>query len=120
METFCLGAGIAVDEWITEIGGGMDLSREKFVQLMDRIEDGRIARVVVAHKDRLARFGVDYIEHVAVRHGCEIVAANSESLSPQQELAEDLLAIVHSFSRRLHGLRHYEKQLRDELIGGGR
>ncbi|GAB3997163.1 hypothetical protein GCM10029992_19300 [Glycomyces albus] len=120
METFCLGAGIAVDEWITEIGGGMDLRRKKFIELMDRIEDGRIARLVVAHKDRLARFGFDYIEHIAERNGCEIVIANAESLSPRQELVEDLLAIVHKFSFRLDGLRRYESTLKIELTGVGR
>ncbi|WP_019057382.1 IS607 family transposase [Streptomyces prunicolor] len=120
METFCLGAGIPVDEWVREIGGGMDLRRKKFLALMDRIENGEIERVVIAHKDRLARFGFDLIEHVAQRHGCEIVIANAESLSPQQELVEDLLTIVHTFSCRLHGLRQYEKPLKDELAGGGR
>jgi putative resolvase len=109
METFCLGAGIAVNEWITEIGGGMNLGREKFLALMDRIEEGRIARLVVAHRDRLARFGFEYLEHVAARHGCEIIVANAESLSPQRELAEDLLAIVHTFSCRLHGPRAGEQ-----------
>ena len=43
--------------------------------------------------------------------------ANQQSLSPQEELAEDLLAIVHTFSCRLYGLRRYEKTLRDELTG---
>ncbi|GAA1398211.1 IS607 family transposase [Catellatospora coxensis] len=120
METFCLGAGIAVDEWVSEVGGGMDLRRKKFLAVMDRIEAGELVRLVVAHKDRLARFGFDYIEHVASRHGCEIVVANAESLSPQQELVEDLLAIVHTFSYRVYGLRRYEKTLKDELSGGGR
>jgi putative resolvase len=119
METFCLGAGIPVDEWVQEIGGGMNLRRKKFLALMDRIENGEIEKVVIAHKDRLARFGFDLIEHVAQRHGCEIVIANAESLSPQQELVEDLLTIVHTFSRRLYGLRRYEKTLKDELVGGG-
>ena len=120
METFCLGAGIAVDEWTTEIGGGMDLRRKKFVELMDQVEDGRIVRLVVAHKDRLARFGFDYIEHIAERNGCEIVIANAESLSPRKELVEDLLAIVRTFSSRLDGLRRYERTLKKELTGVGR
>lgn len=119
MESFCLGAGIAVDEWVQEIGGGMNLRRKKFLALMDRIEQDEVARLVIAHKDRLARFGFELIEHVAQRHGCEILIANAESLSPQQELVEDLLAIVHTFSCRLYGLRRYEKLLKDEL-GGGR
>ncbi|HEX2417418.1 MAG TPA: IS607 family transposase, partial [Micromonosporaceae bacterium] len=63
-------------------------------------------------------FGFDYLEHVAARNGCEIVVANAESLSPRQELVEDLLAIVHTFSGRLYGLRRYEETLKDE--SGGR
>ena len=86
---------------------------------MDAVESGDVATLVVAHKDRLVRFGFDYIEHVAGRNDCQIIVANQESLSPQQELVEDLLAIVHMFSCRLYGLRRYEKALKDELTGKG-
>ncbi len=118
MEQFCLAQGVTVDEVVREIGGGMNLHRPKFLNLMDRIEDGQIEQVCVAHKDRLARFGFDYLDHVAQRNGCHITVANSETLSPQQELVEDLLAIVHTFSCRLYGLRRYEKQMKDEFGGG--
>lgn len=117
MEQFCLGRGLAVDEWVQETGGGMNLRRKKFLALMDDIERGLVSALVVAHKDRLARFGFDYLEHVAARNGCEIVVASQVSLSPQQELVEDLLAIVHAFSCRLYGLRRYEKTLKNELAG---
>ena len=117
MTQFCLARGLAVDQLITEIGGGMNLRRKKFLALMDDISQGRIATLVVAHEDRLARFGFDYLEHVATQNGCEIIVANQQSLSPQEELAEDLLAIVPTFSCRLYGLRRYEKTLRDELTG---
>ncbi len=118
MDQFCLANGIAVDERVREIGGGMNLHRPKFLNLMDRIEDGQIEHLLVAHKDRLARFGFDYLNHVAERNGCQITVANAETLSPQQELVEDLLAIVHAFARRLYGLRRYEKQMKDEFGGG--
>ncbi len=117
MEQFCLARGLAVDEWITEVGGGMNFTRRKFLNVMDAVERGEIATVVVAHKDRLARFGFDYLNHVAARNGCEILVVNQESLSPQQEMVEDLLTIVHTFSSRLSGLRRYEKTLKDELSG---
>ncbi len=120
MEQFCLARGLAVDEWVSEVGGGMNLRRKKFLAVMDAVDRGEVATLVVAHKDRLARFGFDYLEHVAVRNGCEIVVANQESLSPQQELVEDLLAIIHTFSCRLYGLRRYEKTLKDELTGEGK
>lgn len=119
MEDFCLTRGLAVDEWVTEIGGGMNLACRRFLAVMDAIERGEIAALVVARQDRLARFGFEYLEHVATKNGCEIVVANTESLSPEQELVQDLLAIVHTFSCRLRGLRRYEKKLKKELAGGG-
>jgi predicted site-specific integrase-resolvase len=58
------------------------------------------------------------LEHVAAKNGCTILIANQESLSPQEEMVQDLLWIVHTFSCRLYGLRRYEKALKDELGGG--
>jgi putative resolvase len=59
MRTFCLGAGVAVEEWIEEIGGGLNFKRRKFLDLMDRIERFEIKHLLVAHKDRLVRFGFE-------------------------------------------------------------
>jgi predicted site-specific integrase-resolvase len=87
---------------------------------MDAIERGEVGTLVIAHKDRLARFGFEYLEHVASKSDCEIIVVNQESLSPQEEMVADLLAIVHTFSCRLYGLRRYEKTLKDEFAGGGR
>jgi putative resolvase len=52
----------------------------------------------VAHKDRLCRFAFESIEELATANGCEILVANQESTSAQQELVEDLLAVVYCFS----------------------
>jgi putative resolvase len=120
MERFCLARGLRVDEWLTEIGGGMDLTRRTFVAVMDAIERGEIATLVVAHQDRLARFGFDYLQHVATKNDCDLVVANQRSLSPDQELVHDLVAVVHTFSGRLSGLRRYDKTLKDELGDGAR
>lgn len=76
---------------------------------------GSVERVVVAHKDRLSRFGYDLIEHVCKINDCEIVVMNVESLSPEQEMVQDMLAIVHCFSARLYGLRNYRKSLAEAL-----
>jgi predicted site-specific integrase-resolvase len=110
MELYCLGAGIAVNEWIQEIGGGMNFKRKQFLALMDRIAAGEISRLIVAHKDRLVRFGFDMLDHIAKRNGCVIEVVNQESLSPQEEMTEDLLSIVHTFSCRLYGMRKYKRK----------
>ena len=115
METYCLGAGIAVDEWMTEIGGGMNFKRKRFLALVEQIGRGEVRQVLVAHKDRLMRFGFDLFEHIARHNGCEVVVVNQESLSPQQEMVEDLLAIVHTFSCRLYGLRKYKHEIKADF-----
>jgi predicted site-specific integrase-resolvase len=109
MEAYCLGAGIAVDEWIEEVGGGMNFKRKKFLSLVSRVISGEVERLLIAHKDRLVRFGFDLIEYIALENGCDIEVVNQESLSPQEEMVEDLLAIVHTFSCRLYGMRKYKK-----------
>ncbi len=115
MEEFCRQSGIAVDNWISEIGGGMNFKRKRFLTLMDEVQQGNIAKLLIAHKDRLCRFGFDYFDRMARENGCELVVVNQESLSPQQEMIEDLLAIVHTFSCRLYGLRRYKKLLKNDL-----
>ena len=110
MEQYGLGAGIAVDEWVQETGGGMNFKRKQFLALMDRIAAGEISRLIVAHKDRLVRFGFDLLDHMGKRSACVIEAVNQESLSPHEEMTEDLLSIVHTFSCRLYGMRKYKKR----------
>ena len=69
------------------------------------------SRLVVAHRDRLARFGFDLIRWMAEQNGGEIVVLGDTDYSPQQELTEDILAILHTFSCRLHGLRRYRNAI---------
>lgn len=112
LEQFCISRGYAVDEWIEEIGGGLNFNRKKFLLLVSEMTTGKLERVVIAHKDRLARFGFDLLLHLANENGCEIVVLNTESLSPEQEMVQDLMTITHCFSARLYGLRNYKKALR--------
>jgi predicted site-specific integrase-resolvase len=117
MEQYCRAGAVAVDEWIQEVGGGMNFKRKRFLGLIERIQRGEIERLLIAHKDRLVRFGFDLLDHLAREHGCQIVVVNQESLSPEQEMVEDLLAIVHTFSCRLYGMRKYKKQIREDFPG---
>jgi predicted site-specific integrase-resolvase len=52
---------------------------------------------------------------MATENGCEIVVMNQESYSPQQEMVEDLMAIVHTFSCRLDGMRKYKEQIQEDF-----
>lgn len=115
MEAFCLGRGLAVNEWVSEVGGGLNFKRKKFLVVIMSMLKGEISVLVVAHKDRLCRFAFEFIQELASSVGCEIIVANQESLSGQQELVEDLMAIIHCFSCRLYGLRNYSKEIKESL-----
>ena len=115
LEDFCAARGVANVEFVEEVGGGLNLKRKKFVALMDRIEARQVSHLIIAHKDRLVRFGFSWFERFCAEHGTELLVLNNEQLSPEQEMVQDLLTIVHCFSARLYGLRNYRKKLNEAL-----
>jgi len=74
------------------------------------VQSGSIKTVVVAHKDRLARFASELIEWIIHQAGGKLIIQDSGSKPSEQELTEDLMAIVHVFSCRLNGKRAGEKK----------
>jgi predicted site-specific integrase-resolvase len=81
---------------------------------LERVRKGDVGFIVVAHKDRLARFGFDLISWLCEQDGTKIVVLNQDGLSPERELVEDILAIVHVFSCRLYGLRKYKSAIKED------
>lgn len=119
LRAYCERHAYQPDEWIEEVGSGLDYRRKQFNRLMERIELGQVRRLVIAHQDRLVRFGFEWSAAFCERHGTDLVIANGvngDSLSPEQELVQDLLAIVHAFSARLCGLRSSPKVIRDAAL----
>ena len=106
---------------VTDVGGGLNFRRKGLVALLERLHRGDKLRIVVAHRDRLARFGFDLIQWMAEQNGGEIVVLGNTDYSPEQELTEDILAILHTFSCRLHGLRRYRNAIQADtgLSDGG-
>lgn len=108
--------GIILDQEITDIGSGLNYNRKKWNKLMDLVEENKIGKIYIAYKDRFIRFGYDWFNHFCQKHGCDIVVLNNPSLSPEEELTQDLLTILHVFSSRNDGIRKYQKQIKKELM----
>ena len=117
MQQWALARGLVVDEWVEETGGGMNFRRPRFLSIVDQVCRGEIGTLVVAHKDRLMRFGFDLMEHLCELNDCRLIVVNQQDLSPEKEMVDDLLAIVHTFSCRLYGMRKYQKSLREDYPG---
>lgn len=92
---------------LEECGSGMDARRPKLQQLIKMVMRNEIRNVYVTHRDRLARFGFEYLETAFAEHGTNIIAVRDESQDKavQEELVEDMMSLIASFSGKLYGLR---------------
>jgi predicted site-specific integrase-resolvase len=115
VEQFCIAKGLANVEFIEEIGGGLNFHRPKFLKLIDAVVAGEVSDLLAAHKDRLMRFGYDLLAHLCQESDCQLWIINTDQVSPEQEMVQDLMAITHCFSSRLYGLRNYRKALKEAL-----
>jgi putative resolvase len=94
-----------------DIASGLNYKRKGLTRLLEHIQEGLVDKVVVAHRDRLARFGVELVEWIINRGGATLVfldQTDKNKRGSSEELAEDLLAVVHVFSCRLNGKRRYK------------
>ena len=101
-------------EIIKDIGSGINFKRKGLRSILERAMRGDKLTVVSAHRDRLCRFGFDLIEWIIRSGGGEVVVLDETQLSPEQELTQDLQAILHVFACRMHGLRKYRSQIAED------
>ena len=98
---------------LSDIGSGLTASRKHFQRLLKLVAQDQVAEIVVTYADRLTRFGQEYLETLLDSFGVTLtVLEPGEDQTPEQELADDLLAIIASFSGRLYGMHsHKQKEL---------
>jgi predicted site-specific integrase-resolvase len=78
LEDFCAARGVANVAFIEEVGGGLNLSRAKFVTIMDRVQAREVSQLIVAHKHRLVRFGFQWFERLCTEHRTELLVLNND------------------------------------------
>ena len=101
-------------EVIEDFGSGINFKRKGLQRILERLLCGDKRRIVVAHRDRLARFGSEVIRFLVEHNDGEVVVLNQSAHSPEQELTADLLAILHVFSSRMYGLRRYRDKIKED------
>lgn len=115
VKTYMIARGYQFDI-IQDIGSGINYNKKGLTQLIDRITNGEIDKVVILYKDRLIRFGYELIENLCNKYGTEIEIIDNTEKTEEQELVEDLIQIV-TFSCRLQGKRgNKAKEMIKELM----
>lgn len=99
--SYCNAKGYKVEKVVKEIGSGLNDNRQKLEKLLT---DETIGIIVVEHKDRLARFGLNYIEKLLGMQGRKIEIVNNMQ-GEREDLMQDFVNIITSFCARLYGQR---------------
>ncbi len=90
----------------TDIGSGLNMKRRGLRRLLTLAQRGTIHTLIVTHRDRLARFGLELIERILKDYGVRlIILYQPQQQTPQEELVTEQMAIIASFSGRVYGLR---------------
>lgn len=98
--------GLTVDKVYKEIASGMNDKRKKLIEMIEY----NPTIIVVENKDRLTRFGFNYLELLLNKLGCKVIVLNNED-NDEKDLMKDLISIITSFCCRLYGLRRSQNKI---------
>lgn len=112
------GNSVNNDLIFSDVASGMNENRKGLNCLISEIVAGTVNKVIISNRDRLTRFGYGYLKSLFDRYNCEIIEVNlTEDKSFEQELTDDLIAIIHHFSMKFYGkrknkLKKFEKDIK--------
>ena len=101
-----------------EVGSGMNDERRELSKVLNLVMEKKVDRIFILYKDRLTRFAFHYIEQMCKKFGTriEVISNEMETKSEQDELAEDIISIIHSFGGKLYGMRNRFREAIDSSI----
>lgn len=114
LKQYANAKGIIVDEVIQDYGSGLNYNRKKWNKLLDECMLSEVGTIIISNKDRFIRFGYEWFERFLSKFNVKLIVVNNESLSPNEELVQDIISILHIFSCRIYGLRKYKRKLRED------
>lgn len=97
-----------IEHIIKDMGSGLNDKRKGFVKLCKLVIDKKINKIIIEHKDRLTRFHYNLIEMFFNSYGVEIELVDKKEYTEQEELVNDMMMLIASFSGRLYSARAKE------------
>ncbi|MGY5875109.1 MAG: IS607 family transposase [Candidatus Thorarchaeota archaeon] len=95
----------------TDVGSGLNMKRRGLAKLFRLAKNGSIDTLLITHRDRLVRFGIELLERILNDYGVRLeVLYQPEQQTPQEELVTDMMALLASFSGRVYGLRAHQSR----------
>ena len=104
-------------EIIKDIGSGINMKRDGLNKIIDLAIKGELEELVIAYKDRLARFGYEMIERIIEEYsnGKITIINKSEEETPAEEITKDIVLIMNVYVAKINGLRKYKNKMKKEI-----
>lgn len=106
LRKYATAKGYTIVNVIKEIGSGVNDNRRKLLKLL---QNDNYSILLIEHKDRLTRFGFNYIKTLLEIRGIRVEVVNTAE-SETSDLVQDLISIIYSFSARMYGLRRSKRK----------
>ena len=110
LSEYCAKKKYKVEYIIKDMGSGLNDKRKGFIKLCDLVVNGKINKVVIEHKDRLTRFQYNLIEFFFNSYGVEIELLDKKEYTEQEELVNDMMMLIASFSGKVYSMRAKENR----------
>ena len=107
---YCTKRNYKVEYIIKDMGSGLNDKRKGFMKLCNLVVNRKINKVVIEHKDRLTRFQYNLIEFFFQSYGVEIELLDKKDYTEQEELVNDMMMLIASFSGKVYSLRARENK----------
>ena len=119
IKNYMLSNGVKADYIFKDIASGMNDERKQLSEMLELVFKRKIKRVYVTYKDRLTRFGFNYFKKIFSFFNTEIVILDEmeeTSKTFQQEMCEDLIAIIHTYSMKIYNSRRRKFKEIEKLL----
>lgn len=95
---------------LKEVGSGLNDRRRQLMKLLDLVMDGKVNKVCITYRDRLTRFGFNYLKTMFEKHSVSLIVLHDEDedRTARIELVEDMMSLIASFSGKLYGMRSHK------------
>jgi len=111
---YCIKKKYKIEYSLKDVGSGLSDSRKNLLKLFDLIANKKISKVIIENKDRLTRFQFNFFEYFFKSYNVEIEIISKKDINENEELVEDIMMLMASFSGKIHGKRSAKRRKRDD------
>jgi predicted site-specific integrase-resolvase len=100
---------------ISDIGSGLNFNRRGLIEIINMAINSKLENLIIAYKDRLARFGYELIEYIIKNYsnGKITIINKTEESTPLEEVSKDIISIMNIYVAKVNGMRKYKKPIND-------